>query len=184
MQHPSDGRPLRELVSAEQIQARVRELGAQIRADIGPEEITLLCILRGAFIFTADLARAIDGPVRIEFLGVQSYGDATKSSGAVKITHDITAPIEGGHVVLVEDIVDTGLTLRYLMQMLRARGPASLRVCALFEKPDARHEVIGEDVRVDYVGFSLGQEFIVGYGLDWAQRLRNLPYVAAVDGVG
>jgi hypoxanthine phosphoribosyltransferase len=175
--HPSDGRTMRVLVDEVAIRQRVAELGSQIRADIGPTEVTLLCILKGAFVFTADLARAMSGPVRIEFLGVKSYGDGTSSSGAVQITHDLTAPITGKHVVLIEDIIDTGLTIRYLLETLRARSPASLRVCTLFERPLAESAV-----RPNYVGFQLsGQEFIVGYGLDWAQRFRNLPYVAEIE---
>jgi hypoxanthine phosphoribosyltransferase len=175
--HPSDGRTMRVLYDEAQIARRVAELGSQIRADVGSSEVTLLCILKGAFVFTADLARAISGPVRIEFLGVKSYGDGTTSSGAVQITHDLTAPIAGKHVVLVEDIIDTGLTIRYLLEALRARLPESLRVCALFERPLAESAV-----RPEYVGFQLSrQEFIVGYGLDWAQRFRNLPYVAEIE---
>jgi len=174
--HVSDGKSITQLISAEQIAARVEELGREIRDDLGPGEITLLCILKGSLMFTADLARALDGPVHLEFLGVQSYGDGTQSSGAVQITHDLTAPIEGRQVVIVEDIVDTGLTLKYLKQVLGARGPASLRICSLLEKPAG-----GSPVRPDYVGFTVGDEFVVGYGLDWAQRLRNLPYIGAVD---
>jgi hypoxanthine phosphoribosyltransferase len=126
--------------------------------------------------FTADLARAISGPLNIEFLGVQSYGDGTQSSGAVQITHDLTRSIEGQNVVIVEDIVDTGLTLAYLKRVLSARNPASLRICALLEKPAGN-----SPVAPDYLGFTVGDEFVVGYGLDWAQRLRNLPYIGAVD---
>jgi hypoxanthine phosphoribosyltransferase len=177
--HPSDGRKMRVLHDEAQIAARVAELGRRIREDAGSVEVTLLCILKGSFIFTADLARAISGPVRVEFLGVKSYGDGTTSSGAVQITHDLTAPIQGKYVVLVEDIIDTGLTIRYLLETLRARAPAFLRVCTLFERPLA-----GSAVEPDYVGFRLqGSEFIVGYGLDWAQRLRNLPYVAEIETV-
>lgn len=168
---------MRVLYSEEQIAVRVAELGRELRAELGPGEVTLLCVLKGAFMFTADLARAMPGPVHVEFLGVRSYGDETTSSGAVQITHDLTAPIEGKHVVLVEDIVDTGLTVRYLLDTLKARAPASLRVCTLFERPSA-----GSPIRPDHVGFRLeGHEFIVGYGLDWAQRLRNLPYVAEIE---
>jgi hypoxanthine phosphoribosyltransferase len=164
------------VITAEQISARIAELGAQIRADIGPGELTLLCILKGSFIFTADLARAIDGPVNIEFLGVTSYGDDTKSSGAVRITHDLTKPIVGQDVIIVEDIVDSGLTLQYLTRVLSARRPASLRVCALLEKKSAL-----APLKPDYVGFEVGDDFVVGYGLDWAQRLRNLPFIGAVQ---
>jgi hypoxanthine phosphoribosyltransferase len=174
--HPSDGRKVSVLISEERLAARVREIGAQIRADIGPGEITLLSILKGSFIFAADLCRAIPGPVNIEFLGVSSYGDDTQSSGAVRITHDLQKPIADRHVIIVEDIVDTGLTLAYLKRVLTARHPASLRICALLEKPHA-----GSPVKPDYAGFEVGDEFVVGYGLDFAQRLRNLPYVGVVD---
>jgi len=174
--HPSDGRNITPLITEQRIAERVEEMGAQMREDLGPGEITLLCVLKGSFIFTADLCRAIPGPVNIEFLGVTSYGDDTKSSGAVRITHDLARPIQGRHVILVEDIVDTGLTLKYLTGVLSARNPASLRVCALLEKPEA-----GSPIKPDYVGFEIGNEFVVGYGLDWAQRLRNLPYVGAID---
>ncbi len=174
--HPADSAQVTPLYSAEEIRARVVELGAQLRHDLGPGEFTLLCVLKGSLMFTADLARAIPGPLNLEFLGVQSYGDDTESSGAVQITHDLTRSIEGQHVVIVEDIVDTGLTLEYLKRVLGARNPASLRVCALLEKPTGK-----SPVSPDYVGFTVGDEFVVGYGLDWAQRFRNLPYVGAVD---
>ena len=174
--HPADGASIRPLISAEAIARRVKELGAELRRDLGSGEITLLCILKGSFVFTADLARAITGPVNIEFLGVQSYGDGTTSSGAVQITHDLAGPIEGKDVVIVEDIVDTGLTLQYLQRVLLARHPKSLSVCALLEKPAG-----GSPVRPHYTGFSVGDDFVVGYGLDWAGRLRNLSYVGAVD---
>jgi len=173
--HVSDGATLRVLYTQEQIAERVAALARQIRADLGPEEITLLCILKGGFLFTGDLARALDGPVHIEFLGVQSYGDEMHSSGAVRITHDLTRPIEGRRVVVVEDIVDTGLTLKYLMNVLAARHPESVHIAAFLEKPAGQ-----SPVRPDYVGFTVGDEFVVGYGLDWAQRFRNLPYIAAV----
>ncbi len=164
-----------ELISAERIQQRVREIGAQIRGELGDGEIVLLCVLKGSFVFTADLARILPGPVAIEFLGVASYGDGAKSSGAVKITHDLTAPIENRDVVLVEDIVDTGLTLAYLMRILAARRPRSLKIAALLEKPAGN-----SPVRADYTGFEVGNHFVVGYGMDWAGRFRNLPYVGAV----
>jgi hypoxanthine phosphoribosyltransferase len=125
--------------------------------------------------FTADLARALGGSVNIEFLGVASYGDGTESSGAVQITHDLTSPIEGKRVLIVEDIVDTGLTLQYLTRILSARRPALLKICALLEKPSGN-----SPVRPDYRGFAVGDDFVVGYGLDWAQRFRNLPFVGAV----
>jgi len=173
--HPTEGARIEPLFSPVQIQNRVRELGASLRADLGPGEITLLSILKGSFIFTADLARAIDGPVAIEFLGLASYGVAKESSGVVQITHDLTSSIEGKKVVIVEDIVDTGLTLQYLIRALTARNPETLKVCALLVKPSG-----GSPVSPDYTGFTVGSEFVVGYGLDWAQRLRNLPFIGAV----
>ena len=147
-----------------------------MRGRLGPEEITLLCVLKGGFVFASDLARALPGPVNVEFLGVASYGDGMESSGAVRITHDLSRSIEGQRVVIIEDIVDSGLTLQYLMRVLSARQPRSLHVAALLEKPAGK-----SPVRPDFVGFSVGNEFVVGYGLDWAQRFRNLPYIAAVE---
>lgn len=172
--HPSDSANIAVLHTEEQIQKRVRELGAQIRQDYEDEEITLLCILKGSFMFAADLARAIEGKVAVEFLGVRSYGDGTRSSGAVQITHDLTTPIQDRHVLIVEDIVDTGLTLEYLKRVLTARGPASLKICALLQRP-------GAPTDPDYVGFRMGDGFVVGYGLDWAQRFRNLPFIGVVQ---
>ncbi len=174
--HVSDGARLRELISAEQIKERVTALAAEMRAELGPDEITLLCILKGAFVFGADLARALPGPVSVEFLGGSSYGDAMESSGAVRITHDLSRPIEGRRVVIIEDIVDTGLTLEYLVRVLSARNPKSLHVAALLEKPSGK-----SPIRPDFTGFTVGNDFVVGYGLDWAQRFRNLPFIAAVD---
>jgi hypoxanthine phosphoribosyltransferase len=167
---------VRELISAERIAERVAELGRAVTADYRGRPLVLLVILKGSFVFAADLARAIELPLSVEFLGVASYGDGTESSGAVQITHDLTAPIEGKDVLVVEDIVDTGLTLSYILRLLEARRPASLRVCALLEKPGRRKTPID----VAYVGFPLGDEFVVGYGLDWAQRYRNLSFIGAV----
>ena len=176
--HLADVATIEELISAESIQARVAEMGAQIRAELGEGEITLLCVLKGSFMFTADLARAIPGRVNVEFLGVQSYGDGTRSSGAVQITHDLVRPIEGRQVVLVEDIVDTGLTLAYLMRILAARQPRTLKIAALLHKAAGK-----SPVHADYIGFEIADEFVVGYGLDWAQRHRNLPYIGRVLGL-
>jgi hypoxanthine phosphoribosyltransferase len=164
------------MISAEQIQAKVRELGQRIKADYAGKKLVLVCVLKGSFVFTADLARAIEGPVNVEFLGVASYGMSTESSGAVKITQDLASPIEGKDVVLVEDIIDTGLTLAYLMQILAARRPKRLRIASLLEKPSGN-----SPVKADYTGFTVGREFVVGYGLDWGERFRNLPYVAKVE---
>jgi hypoxanthine phosphoribosyltransferase len=165
-----------ELISAEKIRERVRELGAQIAHDYAGQSLVLLCVLKGSFVFAADLARAIDAPLRIEFLGVRSYGDDTRSSGVVQITQDLTKPITGDHVLLVEDIVDTGLTLSYLREQLLTRGPASVKVCALLHKP-ARSV---KPVYIDYLGFTIEDMFVIGYGLDHAERYRNLPYVGVL----
>jgi hypoxanthine phosphoribosyltransferase len=165
-----------ELISASKIAARVAALGQQITADYRGKSLVLLCVLKGSFVFAADLARAIDLPLRVEFLGVRSYGADTKSSGVVQITLDLARPIAGDHVLLVEDIVDTGLTLSYLREQLLARSPSSVRVCALLHKP-ARSV---KQVEIDYLGFTVDDVFVVGYGLDHAERHRNLPYVGAI----
>ncbi len=166
------------LITSEQIQARVAELGHQIASDLSGEVPLLVGILKGSALFTADLMRAVTGPVEIDFMAVSSYGDATKSSGIVRIVKDLDAPVAGRHVILVEDIVDTGLTLRYLLEHLGAQGPASLRTCALL----IREEQTNREVEVDYVGFAVPDAFVIGYGLDVAQRYRNLPYIATYTG--
>jgi hypoxanthine phosphoribosyltransferase len=165
---------LRQLISAEQIAARVAELGARIRADHPDQAITVVAVLKGSFLFVADLVRAIPGDVRVEFLGVASYHGGTSSSGAVQIMQDLRGSIEGHAVVLVEDIVDTGLSMDYLLRTLAVRGPRSVRVASLLDKPGNR-EI---EVKVDYVGFTIPDEFVVGYGLDLGELYRNLPYVA------
>jgi hypoxanthine phosphoribosyltransferase len=168
---------LRPLLTADAIAARVAALGQEIARDTPPGQLTVVGVLRGAFVFMADLVRAIPRDLRCDFLGVRSYGDATVSSGIVEITGDLLLPIAGEHVVLVEDIVDTGLTLRYLVEILEARKPASLRVCALLSKPSRRRV----EVPVHHVGFEVPDEFVVGYGLDAAQRYRNLPHIAVLE---
>lgn len=166
-----------ELLSQSAIAARVKALGAQISADYAGKSLVLLCVLKGSFIFAADLARAIDLPLRVEFLGVRSYGDDTRSSGVVQITQDLTRPITSDdHVLIVEDIVDTGLTLSYLREQLLARMPAAVKVCALLHKP-ARSV---RPVEIDYLGFTVEDVFVVGYGLDHAEQYRNLPYVGVL----
>jgi len=165
-----------ELLSADVIRARVEALGAQIAAEYAGKSLVLLCVLKGSFVFAADLARAIDLPLRVEFLGVRSYGDDTRSSGVVQITQDLTRPIVGDHLLIVEDIVDTGLTLSYLREQLLARMPASVKVCALLHKPSRRVR----PVEIDYLGFTVADVFVVGYGLDHAEQYRNLPYVGVL----
>lgn len=169
--------PPAELLSADVIQARVKALGAQIAADYAGKSLVLLCVLKGSFVFAADLARAIDLPLRVEFLGVRSYGDDTRSSGVVQITQDLTRPIVGDHLLIVEDIVDTGLTLSYLREQLLARMPASVKVCALLHKPSRSVR----PVEIDYLGFTVADVFVVGYGLDHAEQHRNLPYVGVLS---
>lgn len=158
------------LISAEAIQARVAELGAAITKDYAGRSLVLLCILKGSFIFAADLARAIDLPLRVEFLGVRSYGDSTASSGVVEITQDVARPIQNEDVLVVEDIVDSGLTCAFILEQMRVRKARSVQLCSLLHKP-ARCKV---PVPIDYLGFSIEDVFVVGYGLDAAQRFRNL----------
>lgn len=170
--------PPKPLFSAKTIAARVRELGAEITAAYEGRQLVLVCVLKGSFVFAADLARHIDLPLRIEFLGVRSYGADTKTSGIVQITHDLAQPIEGEDVLIVEDIVDTGLTLRHLLELLSTRRPQSIKVCSLLHKP-ARARVT---VPIDFLGFTIEDEFVVGYGLDWGERYRNLPYIGIIEG--
>jgi hypoxanthine phosphoribosyltransferase len=165
------------MLSSEAISLRVRELGAQITRELGGASLTLVCVLKGSFVFAADLMRAIDLPLRVDFLGVRSYGEGTESSGVVQITQDLSRPIEGEDVLIVEDIVDTGLTIAHLIDLLRTRQPRSVRVCSLLHKP-ARARV---NVKIDYVGFTIEDRFVVGYGLDIADRYRNLPYIGVVE---
>ena len=168
---------VRPLLTADQIAARVREMGAQITLDYAERRLVLVSVLKGSFLFTADLARHIDLQLRIEFLGVRSYGEGTTTTGVVQITQDLSRPIEGEDILLVEDIVDTGLTISHLLQLFRTRMPSSVKVCALLHKP-ARSRV---EVPIDYLGFTIEDKFVVGYGLDWAERYRNLPYIGVVE---
>jgi hypoxanthine phosphoribosyltransferase len=168
---------VRPLLTAEQIRARVRELGAQITREYADRRLVLVCVLKGSFVFTADLSRHIDLPLRIEFLGVRSYGEGTTTTGVVQITQDLSRPIEGEDILIVEDIIDTGLTISHLLQLLRTRMPSSVKVCALLHKP-ARARV---EVPIDYLGFTIEDKFVVGYGLDWAERYRNIPFIGVVE---
>jgi hypoxanthine phosphoribosyltransferase len=163
-------------LTADEIAARVRELGAEISRDYAGKELVLVGVLKGSFIFMADLARSISGDLRVEFLGVQSYGDETTSSGVVQITFDLTKPIDGKHVLIVEDIVDTGLTMDYLLDQMRTRHPASVKLCALLHKPSR----MKKPCTIDYLGFTIPDLFVVGYGLDYAQKYRNLPYIGVL----
>jgi hypoxanthine phosphoribosyltransferase len=165
------------LVQADDLQRRVKELAAEITNDYEGKDLLLICVLKGAVFFLSDLMRSIEVPCEVDFMAVASYGDSTDSSGVVRILKDLDAPIEERHVLIVEDIVDSGLTLQYLMRNLKARGPASIEVCALLTKPERRKA----DVPAKYIGFEIPNRFVIGYGLDHAERHRNLPYVAALD---
>lgn len=167
---------MQTLITAEQIQARVRELARQIHAD-HPDGVHFVCVLKGAFVFLADLARATPGAVTLDFIAMSSYGASTKSSGQVQLLKDLDSSIEGRDVVVVEDIVDTGLTLTYLQDILQARSPRRVRTACLLSKPSRRKI----DVAVDYVGFTIEDRFVVGYGLDHAGRFRNLPFIGVVE---
>jgi hypoxanthine phosphoribosyltransferase len=177
--HVRLGRSFSELISAEEIQRRTRELGEEITRDYRDlgGDLVLLGVLKGSVIFLADLCRQIELPVSIEMIGIASYGDDTESSGVVQITADVTRPIEKKHVLVVEDIIDTGLTAHYLIDNLRTRHPASVKLCSLLHKPDRSLR----EVEIDYLGFTVPNKFVVGYGLDIAQRYRNLDFIGYVD---
>jgi hypoxanthine phosphoribosyltransferase len=165
------------LISSEEIQARVREIGAQIAQDYGQlGDLLLVGVLKGCMMFMVDLARAIPLPLAIDFIATSSYGHSTESSGVVRLLKDLDTDIAGRHVLIVEDIIDSGLTLDYLRDQLSRRNPASLRICSLLNKPERRIA----DVSVDYLGFDIPNEFVVGYGLDYGERYRNLPYIGVL----
>ena len=166
------------LITEEELRRRLDELGAQIAADYVEKEPILVCILKGASIFYADLCRAIPIPMNMDFMAVSSYGNRTKSSGEVEIRKDLSGPIDGRHVIIVEDIVDSGFTLSYLSRVLSSRGAASVRICTLLDKPERRAP--GITIKADYFGFTIGNEFVVGYGLDYAERYRNLPFIGVL----
>ena len=163
------------LFSAEQIQSRVAEMAKEIRRDY-PEGLHIVAVLKGAFVFLSDLARAMDGQVSMDFMAVSSYAKGTTSSGEVKLLKDLDTTLDGKDVLIVEDIVDTGLTLSYLQEILRARGPRVLRTACLLSKPSRRLT----DVKVEYIGFTIEDQFVVGYGLDYAEQYRNLPHIAVI----
>ena len=165
------------LVQQDELAHRVRALGEQISADYVGRELVLVCVLKGAVFFLSDLMRRLEVPCEVDFMAVASYGSSTDSSGVVRILKDLDAPIEGRDVLIVEDIVDSGLTLSYLLRTLRARDPASLEVCALLTKPERRKV----DLPIRYTGFEIPNRFAIGYGLDHAERFRNLPYVAVLQ---
>lgn len=167
------------LLPEEEVRERIEAMGKQISKDYEGRQVHLICILKGGAFFMCELAKRITVPVSLDFMSVSSYGDKMSSSGVVRIAKDLDESIEGKDVLIVEDIIDTGRTLYYLMDVLRKRNPKSLHLCTLLDKPE-RREI---DVKVDYVGFEIPDKFIVGYGLDYAQKYRNLPYIGVVEGV-
>lgn len=168
---------IKVLLSEEEVDKRIQEIGDKISKDYAGRCVHLVCVLKGGTFFMCELAKRISIPVTLDFMSVSSYGNDTKSSGVVKIIKDLDEPLEGRDVIVVEDIVDSGRTLSYLLNILKERGPASMSLCTLLDKPDRR--VV--DVAVDYTGFEIPDYFVVGYGLDYAQRYRNLPYIGVVE---
>ena len=164
------------LLSEEEVNKRIREIGDQISRDYAGKQVHLVCVLKGGSFFMCELAKRITVPVSLDFMSVSSYGKDTKSSGVVRIVKDLDEPLTDKHVLVIEDIVDSGRTLSYLLEMLKDRGPEDVKLCTLLDKPSRR--VV--DVKVDYTGFEIPDEFVVGYGLDYAQKYRNLPYVGIV----
>ena len=169
---------IKVLVSEEEVDKRIRELGEQISKDYEGKEVHMICVLKGGVFFMCELAKRITVPVSMDFMSVSSYGDDTKSSGVVRIAKDLDEPLEGKDVLIVEDIIDSGRTLSYLIKILEDRHPNSIRLCTLLDKPERR---VKKDVNVDYCCFNIPDEFVVGYGLDYAQKYRNLPFIGVVE---
>ncbi len=165
------------LISEEEVDKKIRELGEQISKDYAGKQIHLVCVLKGGVFITCELAKSITVPVSLDFMSVSSYGDDTVSSGRVKIVKDLDDPIEGKDVLIVEDIIDSGNTLKYLLDLLYTRKPNSIKICTLLDKPERRVT----DVEVAYVGFQIPDKFVVGYGLDYTQKYRNLPYIGVIE---
>lgn len=168
---------VKELISEERVVARIKEIAEQINQDYEGKSVTLVCILKGSVFFTCELAKYLTIPVTIDFMQCSSYGADTKSSGIVKLAKDLDEPIMGKHVILIEDIIDSGRTLSHLVKLLNQKEPASLTLCTLLDKPSRRVK----EVDVKYTGFEIPDEFVVGYGLDYAQKMRNLPYIGVVE---
>lgn len=169
---------IKVLVSEEEVDKRIRELGERISKDYAGKEVHMICVLKGGVFFMCELAKRITVPVSMDFMSVSSYGDDTKSSGVVRIAKDLDEPLEGKDVLIVEDIIDSGRTLSYLIKILEDRHPNSIRLCTLLDKPERR---VKKDVNVDYCCFNIPDEFVVGYGLDYAQKYRNLPFIGVVE---
>lgn len=175
-----DPEQIEVLIDAETLQTRIAEMGARITRDYQGRQLVLVAVLKGSFMFLADLCRAIDLPVELDFLGLSSYGDSEETSGVVQVTQDLTRPVAGKHVLVVEDIIDTGLTMGYLLENLATRHPASVKVATLLSKP-ARRRL---EAQMDYVGFEIEDRFVIGYGLDYQSKLRNLPFIGVNVGDG
>ena len=169
---------IRVLISEEDVNKKINEVAARISKDYEGMEVHLICILKGGVFFTCELAKRLTVPVSLDFMSVSSYGAGTVSSGVVKIIKDLDEPLEGRHVVIVEDIIDSGRTLAYLMEILQQRNPKDIRLCTLLDKPERR---VKKQVKVDYTCFTIPDEFVVGYGLDYDQKYRNLPYIGVVE---
>lgn len=170
---------IKVLLSEKEVEERIQELGRQISEKYQGKQIHMICVLKGGVFFMCELAKRISVPVSLDFMCVSSYGDAAQSSGVVRIAKDLDESIEGKDVLIVEDIIDSGRTLSYLIEVLKKRNPKSIELCTLLDKPERRER----DVQVDYVGFEIPDEFVVGYGLDYAQKYRNLPYIGVVEGL-
>ena len=168
---------IKVLLSEEEVDSRIKQIAAKVSKDYAGKEIHLICVLKGGVFFTCELAKRITVPVSLDFMSVSSYGDDTKSSGVVKIVKDLDQPLDGKDVLIVEDIIDSGRTLSYLLRILKGRHPASIKLCTLLDKPERRVT----DVEVDYCCFNIPDEFVVGYGLDYAQKYRNLPFIGVVE---
>lgn len=170
---------IRVMISEQEVDAKIREIGKKISEDYAGKQVHLVGILKGSVFFVSELAKRITVPVTLDFMSVSSYGDGTSSSGVVRISKDLDESLEGKDVIVIEDIIDSGRTLAYLLDVLSKRNPNSMKLCTLLDKPDRREK----EVEVDYVGFEIPDEFVVGYGLDYAQKYRNLPYIGIVEGV-
>ena len=169
---------IRVLLTEEEVDKRINEVAEQINKDYAGKSVHLICILKGGVFFTCELAKRLNMPVSMDFMSVSSYGDDTKSSGVVKIVKDLDQPLEGRDVLIVEDIIDSGRTLAYLIEVLKQRGPKDIHLCTLLDKPERR---VKKQVKVDYTCFTIPDEFVVGYGLDYDQKYRNLPYIGVVE---
>lgn len=169
---------IRVLIPEEEVDAKVKEIGDRISKDYAGKSVHLICVLKGGVFFTCELAKRITVPVSLDFMSVSSYGSGTESSGVVKIIKDLDEPLAGKHVIIVEDIIDSGRTLSYLIEILKQRNPADIKICTLLDKPSRR---VKKEVEVDYTCFSIPDEFVVGYGLDYDQKYRNLPYIGVVE---